>query len=516
MSGVARSKRIARWAVPAALLALTALTALQVVWVAAGLPYIRSIPGWFYLPSPRGLGAGWAMAGVCVAVPVLARAALRSAGAGRRKSTLALLFVLGLATQVLFIPLDAQREGSLLSRHAIGHGEFHAMARQQRGALLHTLRHFEELVAARRLGVFAPSKPPGVMVVYGGVDALGQLPPLANHTDGLRELAEHEPRLATYHDGFVASVFLFPLLTALLLPLVFAVGVRLHRGAHIHTNADTEAVANGHPQAHESERAAAGAALLTATSPGLLLITYHLDGAVYPLLALLALLPVCVAMGKEHRGRHLSFSAMVLLSAALAGALLALGLYISFSLLPVIPLALGIVAAFALAAEPHTRPWRRVALTLIGFAAGAFAVHAVLITALHYQPAQRFHAAMAYHERWKAGVPTLPWRGWSLLEFSLYAGLPLMATLLGRALGALRRAREARRAPATLLAPGVVVIMAVLAGLSGTNEVARLWLFMVPVVALGAVSVRSSASRIEALVGMQFFIALVMKANQPW
>ena len=64
-----RLSRAAPW------LGLGLLTLLQLVLFAAHLPGIHRLPGWFYPPIVRGLGAGWAMAAVCLLSAALDRAA---------------------------------------------------------------------------------------------------------------------------------------------------------------------------------------------------------------------------------------------------------------------------------------------------------------------------------------------------------------------------------------------------------------------------------------------------------
>ncbi|MCB9626118.1 MAG: hypothetical protein H6725_01965 [Sandaracinaceae bacterium] len=483
-------------------LLLGALCLAQLVLVAAGLPLVRTIPAWFYAPRPRGLGAAWAMAGVCVLGPWLVAVTVRAARAGSMARTCLAALALGLLTQALFVPLDAERMESLLTRHEGGHAEFHTTARARRGAVLSTLRHYDEQAASGELGAFPPSKPPGALAVYAALDALGR-GPLAGHLQPLRTLARERPRVASIEDGFVAASFGFPLFTALLLPLMVALGVRLHGG-------------DSPVERQAGLQAGAAAAVLAATSPAMLLITYHLDGALYPLFAMLTLIPVSSAMRVHGPSGGAALSARVLALGTLGGVVFGVGLYVSYSLLPVLGLVLGVPLAFGLATPHRARPLRRAALVLLGFALGALGVTALLAWTVAFHPVERFVAAMAYHARWKAGVPSGPWRGWALLEWALYAGFPLVGLLLWRAAASLARLRDARRIASTLLPVGAVALLLVMSALSGTNEVARMWLFMVPVAALAAVSAPFDSRRVSALAAGQLLLALVMKANQVW
>lgn len=487
------------------------LTLGQLVLVAAGLPGVRAIPGWFYGPATRGLGAGWAMAAVCLLTPWLVHHTLRAARRGNVGLTLVAALTLGLATQALFIPLDAKREGSLLARHDGGHGEFHQIARSQRGHVIATLQHYEERVEAHELGAFTPTKPPGALAFYALLDSLGR-GPLAGHLTSLRELAQTNVRVAVYEDGFTAAAVAFPILTALLLPLVVLLGARLHAPPDALGPSD----GGEPPEPHAGLRAGAAAAVLTATSPALLLITYHLDGALYPLVTALSLCLVGLAMRVHGATRGPSLSAKVLGLALLSGVTFGAGLYVSYSLLPALGLVLGVVLALGLATPHRARPLRRGLLTLLGFALGAAAVTGTFVLLLNYHPTVRFTAAMAYHERWKASVPSGPWRGWALLEWSLYAGFPLVGLLLARAAASLRHVGDARRMASTLLPLGVATLLLVTSAWSGTNEVARMWLLFVPVAAVAAVRAPTRGLRVETVAGAQLLLALVMKANQPW
>jgi hypothetical protein len=446
------------------------------------------------------------MLAVCLLAPWLIGLTLRSASRGQRWRAYAAALTLGLLTQALFVPLDARRQDSLLARHEGGHAEFHVVALQHRGSLLSTLRNYNEQAETRQLGVFPPSKPPGALAAYAAMDALGS-GPLAGHLEPLRALAQRNPQVAAVEDGFVVSALLFPLFTALLAPLALALGVRLH-GA--------EATGYALTTPHAGLRAGAAAAVLTATSPALLLITYHLDGACYPLFALLTLLLLSAAMQTHTTRGGGVLAARVLGLGTLAGAALTCGLYMSFSLIPALGLALGVTVALGLATPHRARPLRRAVLALIGFTLGVFGVMALLIVTLDYHPLGRFEAAMAYHSRWKAAVPSGPWRGAALLEWSLYAGFPLVALLLFRAARSFGHLREARRSAATLLPLGVVALLLALSVLSGTSEVARMWLFMVPVAALAAVSAPLDTRVFSTLATTQLVLALVMKANQAW
>jgi len=105
---------------------------------------------------------------------------------------------------------------------------------------------------------------------------------------------------------------------------------------------------------------------------------------------------------------------------------------------------------------------------------------------LGFQPIRRFNDALAFHAAWKGAVPSVRWRKLSLLAFGLYAGLPLMLAVAIETVRSGRDLFRGRRLVPSLWSLGVVALLLLLAAQQGTNEVARLWLFMVPLLALAA------------------------------
>jgi hypothetical protein len=479
------------------LAALLGLTVTSIAFVAAGLPGLSAVEGWFYHPAERGLGEAWPLALGGVLVPALVWAGVVLARRGRRAWALSALTMAAFAVQMTFSLADAQGLDGPWRWQQHGHGEMARVAHARRGERIETLRRYEALVTERKLGAFAPSKPPGALGAYMAVDALAEALRVEAWLGPLVDLARERKQLASRAEAAALAFVLFPLATAFMVPLAFALGVLLFR----------------------SEGVAYAGAILAASSPAVLLIQLHLDGALYPAFALGA----CALAALGVRRGMPAWT-------ALGGAVFGLSLFVTFSVLPVVGLALGCIALVILQSATkrdrleamHGGAWHAVA-----FGGGALAVLWLLALALDYQLAARLSRALDYHAHWKRAVPTGPWRGWALVEFALYVGFPLVAAFLWRVVAGARRAAAigaaAAREPHHLAPLALLPFLFALSLAAGTNEVARLWLFLVPFVALAAATGTSEAARAGQwwtpacwLAACQAVLALVLKANQVW
>jgi len=166
----------------------------------------------------------------------------------------------------------------------------------------------------------------------------------------------------------------------------------------------------------------------------------------------------------------------------LAGAVLSAGIFVSFSLLPLIPVVglLPLCDALIAARASDSRGRRIVRGLALGglVAAGLAAVHLPLIFGLHYDVVARFRDAALFHARWWNSSE--PWVVGSPLQFFLWTGVPTTAAFLVRAV----RADWSQTA---------FVVLATIICLTVTNAIGharaeseRLWLFFVPFVCAGA------------------------------
>jgi hypothetical protein len=323
-----------------------------------------------------------------------------------------------------------------------GHAEFAELAVKVDDAAA-LVRDYEGRVASGELGRYAPSKPPGQILLSVATERV------ANAAGGpggrgarLRRLRD----FASYAWPVASMLVLWP----------------LHRLARLLAGPETATLA----------------CLLYVLVPAVLLITLHTDQAFFPLLATLPLLLAAEAARRGSSG----------LGGA-AGAAAYLALFCSFGLIPTVALAAVVAGVAAGGDVPGGRG--RLGRALAGLFAGLLSLHAAFRWGLGYDAVARFRLATSYHQAWKGGTPglgaDLGFACVDALEFALWLGLPLTLLALGAAARGIREWRGLRTAPVDALALallGTVVALAVFGKTQG--EVARLWLFLVPVLCLVA------------------------------
>ncbi len=455
----------------ALLLVAVALTALASLMLLLEVPTVQTLSFWFWPLRDKKMLGVVLVAACAAALPYLVMLAGSTARGSRRRvvGLLLALMVWGFTMQHALSlaerrSLDGMRARVILS----GHGEFARLASRPLTAW-QVLSQYETLVAGKGHD-FARSKPPGQLLIYLAMARLGDalLPNL--EAPRVRGVLNHTHwRLAT-----VAS-FLLPLCACLaLLPLLAL--ARLWAG----------------------EGVASLAALLYVLCPPVMLVTVHLDQAVYPLLA------TTVLWAATRAGQAADTRAALGRGAAL-GAAAWLSLLVSFTLLPAMLLAAGLWAALAWQADGARR---RVMLRSAAAAAGAFALLLALFRwAAGYDALARFAGVMAQHQAWRRyDTSARAWVTWewtpgnvlgsacsTLTELAYWLGPPMvLLILLGLAHAAARlRRREAGPADLFTLAWIGTVLATALLG-STRAEVARLWIFFVPGLCVIAASVAAS------------------------
>jgi len=206
-----------------------------------------------------------------------------------------------------------------------------------------------------------------------------------------------------------------------------------------------------------------------------------------------------------------------------------LATFISFSLVVIVPIACVVAAITALRQAPGQLV-RKLVQIFLWAGVGLAAPTAALWIIYGYDPIARFEAAMAYHAAWKHWQPglskTLSSAILNLVEFSYWTGPHLVGMLLwGAVAGPYQYWRK--RDPRDLLAAGLVLIVLVLSLTGKTmGEVARLWLFILPMVMLAAMSwiLRATGPRwahplLVLLLLMQLGWCILLKCFQdvgPW
>jgi hypothetical protein len=462
-------------------------TAVLAVLAWRGVETVQRLEHYFYRLGDRQLMDMGVILAAGVAWPYAIRLTLRGSTRTGWVATGSLVLVGFLWQQSLALAekrgIDGMRDQLLRS----GHSEFARTATTRHVRPLELIGGYERFVEAPDQE-FARSKPPGNLLVFWAAGRAAEIlmphvwdPPLP--TDSIYVANVYHWRLANF-----ATLF-FPLLScSVLVPLAWLGGQLL------------------------GEKHALWPALLYLLVPSIALVPLHLDQVLYPLLAC-GLWSLTVAAIRA-RGR-----AAVSLAAAV-GAVAWLSLFVSFSLLPAIPLAL----AFAVAAlRMEHRKGLRALTGPLGAAAGAFlSLSLVVWTAFGYDPLERFRRAMDNHSRWKGWQESfrLPATCTNLAEFGYWLGVPLVLLFAFGILTALRRpaASDVDGSWQVPVSIGTCVVLVATAVFGRTlSEVNRIWIFFLPaVVTVAAQALRRIAgSRTEpaiaAVAALQIGWTVVLK-----
>ena len=446
-----------------------AATLAHALILALGLPLFSALPGWFWPLAAKELRWPWLLA-LAGAAALLARAAWT---ARRTAARLAALLALGYALQLGFALAEGRGLAGLRDRMVVsGHARFVEMAIERQG-LVETVRDYEDLVYEGALGRFAPSKPPGQLLLYmlwerAGSWFAGDAPP--------------QVRAARMRDQ---ATVLWPLFAAAAVVPLYFLGRRL-----------------------VDERGATAAALLYAFVPAFGLVTLHTDQVFFPLFFTATLLVGVVAAARASPALGLATGVAAYLAA-----------FCTF------PLALALPVAVAVSFDRVRR--RALAATWGAALAGFLATDLVFRLQLGYDIVERYRTATMYHAWWKGWRPglgeTLKYGAVNLLEYVLWLGLPLALAVAARAARAdrdLRRGSWSGATPLTVALLGALVVLLALGQTKG--EVARLWLFLVPGFCLVAADELRAGRLVRWrgtlpwLLALQFATTLATKAFQDF
>lgn len=474
-----------------ATLVLLAATLLTALWLYRGAPDLARAPGWFYQAVDKGSLDMLLVAAAAAALPFLVRASFL--WARPRPWSAASCVVLGsIALQIAAGLVARQGIRGWTERFYVGHGEFTARARHVPDALS-LLRNYEQLSAANQLGLYGPSKPPGTYAVYLAIEHSARSPALQSLLAPLAEIVALDPGIQPNDRVLVAwTILLLGLCAACTALPLFWLGRMLFAG---HA---------------ESPRVYTYPAWLFATAPVTNVITVHLDSTLFPLLAATSTASCAWSaqlatgpdgLAAESGGLHRPSA----IAAAGGGAIGLLAVYCSYGNLPI--LAIGAVVIVALLFQLRTDAGRSSRWLLAygppiaGLVAGALAMLLLLRVVLDWQPIAGYLRGVGYHQRWRPNLPSAWRHGLAFLEFSLFAGPPLLLAFLASsahaALDTLRsggdylRARERPAVPYGIVALtlATALVIAIITVALGTPEAARLWLFMLPWVCCAASAV---------------------------
>ncbi len=203
--------------------------------------------------------------------------------------------------------------------------------------------------------------------------------------------------------------------------------------------------------------------------------------------------------------------------AALSGAITVVGLLWSMSLLATVALigTYSLLVAWRCAVEGRGGPGRNGWLRAIfGWAAG-FLIFTLLPTLLfRYDVCGVWRTCLSQHATFAAHFPRSYWK-WTLfnpVEFAVFAGLPISILLMAAAVMDFRRWWPERRRHALSSLPWALLVVLAALNFSGKNlgEVARLWMFLMPLaVAAGACALATLDGRRGWIAGAVLALAAV-------
>lgn len=412
--------------------------------LARRVPIADHIPWWFWKPTFQPRPNWWWIFPVLV---VLTATLLFI-----RKSTLPVwanllaLILAGCAVQHMFarvdgFGLDAMRNRMLYT----GHARFAKTAVSQDSLLL-VAQRYEDMI---RIGAISRyphvTKPPGQLLFYMVTHRIARAMPWIDGND--------LQKTATF------AAYAFPVLSYLCLVPLYLLSRQCLGGKEAYVPL-----------------------LLYLSIPSVTLITLHLDQCLYPLLFVT---PVSLVVYGLRSDRWWPFP--------IAGILTGGALFVSFSLLTLLPF-LALVLLLDAVAGPSSPPgaWRRrllVAGTRGGlFLAGILGVEVTLARLLYYDVIESFFFSLGAHQSWKVAdwtwLVALKVGIVDILEFMLWSGWTLSLLAL---VGSARSCCRVRRRPGTCVTVGAAftALILSLAFFGRTvGETGRLWIFLAPLVAL--------------------------------
>ena len=250
--------------------------------------------------------------------------------------------------------------------------------------------------------------------------------------------------------------------------------------------------------------------------PNLILINLHLDQVLYPFLFISSLTLAVYAYQKDS-----------ILLAVLSGLVTYLAIYVSFSLLVLLPLIVMLLSAQMLKMKITQASLWRLGSTLMGIIAGCLMLEGIAYLFLNYNTLLRYRNAIAFHAAFKNWQPTagetLTYALVNYVEYACWLGIPLVCFYLAGIKNSLVNLLSGEKNLIDLFSIALLIIFLMLGILGKTKgEVARLWLFLAPLICCFVVAELNSRFMInkerafKALVLLQLATSLVIKRFQDF
>ncbi len=407
------------------------------------LPVFKLVPHYYWHAmkfTDKPLGNLWLVALIVAAAIVVIAVVWKRPE--RHLVNLLLLIVLGWGVQMSFGFMEDRGISGIRSRMwSAGHAEFAKITAHENNLYKCASRYEEMAEYNKENAPYLQTKPPGQLLVYMLTQKLSNI--IAPEVDP----KEKYIRLATF------AAYFYPLLSYLVLIPLFYLG-----------------------RMFVDDRAAVLGCILYLFVPGVTLVTMHLDQALYPL-------PVVLCLYLIARQSWVR--------AVLCGVVAYAAVYISFSLLPLFLLAPMFAAVVGFSHGEDKRKLKGIIRQIGGFVGGIVVAFLLFRIVLNYDPFIRYANAMAFHHTWKAWEPgvwnSVKFAVLNYIEYAFWIGIPIAAAYIVNAAGAVRRTVAKRPAAMDLLSVALLVVFLLVGFFSQTKgEVARLWIFLMPLVCLFA------------------------------
>jgi hypothetical protein len=398
------------------------------------------IQGWYWQYHLKGLQARDGIFLILLVVVLLASAWVLK-NPRRLGGNLLVIFILGILLQVGFGWIEGEGFQALEEKYTDSAYKEYAITVSKRNATFASLLNYEENY---RDYTHLGTKPPGVLLTYLASERLGNAFRSETSRNGRYE------RLT----GFIS--YIYPLLSMLaLFPLFWASRLVL------------------------PSRLVFVPLLLYIACPNVVLMPLLPDQFLFPLLFIAGVWLSLLVVKKK------SFVLSILL-----GGFFFISLYFSFSLLPLAFLAILLIW-LDYATASRRGPLREPLLLSLGLVAGFGLLALIFWLGLNYDLLTRYQAAMETHRAHKKLETGLAAWFRALLinnvEFTLWTGVPLILLAVFQARSAVIRTWKRKPSLLDLALLGLLATFLALNVFSQTrSEVGRLWLFLVPAMAVFA------------------------------
>jgi hypothetical protein len=416
---------------------IAAATVVHWLILSLQLPAFTWITAWFWTFQVKHLEARWVLLTVVPAIATVPLLAVK----GRYWLKVAALVIFGIAVEFGFGFSEGRGIEGIRERiESTGHAQF-AVAAVRQPSILKVMRDYNHLVLYDEVSVYGRTKPPGQLLIYMFTQRLAnRLWPRSGPTEQLVVLRT----FASYAWPIISYLVLFPF---------FWLGKIIF-----------------------DEKIGILACALYVFVPAVNLITLHTDQVFFPLFFVSCLL--LAALSAQRR---------TLALAVVSGMVAYLAVYCSFGLAYVVPAALAtavIVSRAAPAEGGQKRYWPR---AVVGFVLGFVVLDLVNRIGFNYDFWARYSYSAAHHIEQKGyeyNLRNVMYFGFSnLLEHMVWTGIPIYVLAWIAIVGSVRAAfRRKADTGGGLVALVLVALIASLVVFGRTSsEIARLWLFLVPV-----------------------------------